>query len=699
MIWNVQSIRFESADAISAAPSPISRSASSAQQLIFDESVVFSGFNRMLPLIVVLRTKKERCNRNKRKYAAKLAEDAGKINGQLLYRSPCVPQCQPRRCYGMRTLKISGPSLVPDLLSKMVAHDLATKCKLLEEQSKVREIELNRLATISGRFQGEAEGVAELQKDLQAKDMEIQTLLRANDSFKSEVERTSRSLESVQAELESERKQKLETEKRAADYKRLLEDSERAHSHATLELLSKSEALERIEKNLNDEKRVREQTASELHKASESLRKLQSELNATSNEVEKLKLEKNNLELENTTLSSMIEEIEKTRKEGSAGESGGSGGWSDFGDDIVGEVDDEKERTPASSTVTIPVAVVGSDVREAAKLRAQLKKYEQELETIRIALEHEKEERSRVESKLSSLQDEVEKKRKEVEDRERDRSRADERCNELLAIMKENNTKIRETESLRDKLQENLAKQQAELSSIYEEKRVKDEKIQELEAELKRVRNEHLKLETKRFNEVLDLKHRLDAMQTNHPFTQPVPPYDLLNQSASSAERDTMTPHTLLWEEAPRALSRNCATSPEDDFSHETSPFTKKGSSRGRRSGPSYDHPQGDKRREKKESSHRRVRSRSHGRQLWSSGVLEQSPPFTERSCSSHEFDGNSLNRRHGRNNYIYYSSGGSNGGRSPPPEIPLLSAVPPPGVKKPMGKRVVDADFEIKSS
>ncbi|RCN37598.1 hypothetical protein ANCCAN_16478 [Ancylostoma caninum] len=89
-------------------------------------------------------------------------------------------------------------------------------------------------------------------------------------------------------------------------------------------------------------------------------------------------------------------------------------------------------------------------------------------------------------------------------------------------------------------------------------------------------------------------------MQTNHPFTQPVPPYDLLNQSASSAERDTMTPHTLLWEEAPRALSRNCATSPEDDFSHETSPFTKKGSSRGRRSGPSYDHPQGEKRREKK---------------------------------------------------------------------------------------------------
>ncbi|KIH65998.1 hypothetical protein ANCDUO_03677 [Ancylostoma duodenale] len=61
-----------------------------------------------------------------------------------------------------------------------------------------------------------------------------------------------------------------------------------------------------------------------------------------------------------------------------------------------------------------------------------------------------------------------------------------------------------------------------------------------------------------------------------------------------------------------------------------------------------------------------------------------------ETNVEKRRFDGNSLNRRHGRNNYIYYSSGGSNGGRSPPPEIPLLSAVPPPGVKKPMGKRVI---------
>lgn len=103
----------------------------------------------------------------------------------------------------------------------------------------------------------------------------------------------------------------------------------------------------------------------------------------------------------------MLEEVERNRKEGNVDGttmsvmkwcdcwnvcvrikvillgSGGSGGWSDFGDDIVGEADDDKEKTPASSTITIPVAPVAGEVREVAKLRGQLKKVEQELETTR----------------------------------------------------------------------------------------------------------------------------------------------------------------------------------------------------------------------------------------------------------------------------------------------------------------------------
>lgn len=59
------------------------------------------------------------------------------------------------------------------------------------------------------------------------------------------------------------------------------------------------------------------------------------------------------------------------------------------------------------------------------------------------------------------------------------------------------------------------------------------------------------------------------------------------------------------------------------------------------------------------------------------------------------------LNRQHSRSGHLMsnsangpYSSGGSNGGRSPPPEMPLLSAIPPPGARKPLGKRPGTGEF-----
>ncbi|KHJ99757.1 hypothetical protein OESDEN_00266, partial [Oesophagostomum dentatum] len=541
--------------------------------------------------------------------------------------------------------------------------------------------------TAASQFEGDENGKSELQDEIRRKNMEIQELFRNGESLKAQVDQLERLLQSTKAELESERSDKVEANRCAEECKQRVEESERAYSNISSELASVQKMRKLLEESLSDERRAHAEATAKLKEAKEDLKKLRSELDTTNAEKEKLKLEKNNLELENTTLSAMIEEMDKNRKEGSAGESGGSGGWSDFGDDF-GETEEDKEKTPASSTVTIPT-VVGSDVREAAKLRAQLKKSEQEVETVRAALDHEKEHRQELESKVEALKSEVEKKSKEVEDHDRERSRADERCNELLSIMKENTLVIREAELLRDKLQENLSRQQAELASLIQEKRTKEDRIQELEVELKRVRNEHLKLETKRFNEVLDLKHRLDAMQTNHQLSNSATGYDLLNQSVSSSDRETILPPALLWEEAPRAVSRNCATSPEDEFLLETLPIPKRGSMRGRRSDRGVCDQSSfemEKRREKKESSHRRVRSRSHGRQLWGGAVLDQPQLYPERSGSSHDL----LNRRHSRSSHIHYSSGGSNEGRSPPPEIPLLSAVPPPGVKKPMGKRVI---------
>ncbi|KAJ1360771.1 hypothetical protein KIN20_019826, partial [Parelaphostrongylus tenuis] len=216
-----------------------------------------------------------------------------------------------------------------------------------------------------------------------------------------------------------------------------------------------------------DERKIHEETVVDCSKSKDTAHRLQAELQLAHEKIKKLEAEKSSLELENAILSSMIEESERNRKDGSAGgsmliysvitiltlspclsESGGSVGWSGFGDDINGEAVRGKERAPASSTITVPVASFTSanDNREAAKLRVQLKKIAQDFHSTKIALDKEKEERRRLESKVVALESELERKKREVEERERDRSRADERCNELLAIMKDSNAKARETE-------------------------------------------------------------------------------------------------------------------------------------------------------------------------------------------------------------------------------------------------------------
>ncbi|KAK5968006.1 hypothetical protein GCK32_018739, partial [Trichostrongylus colubriformis] len=134
---------------------------------------------------------------------------------------------------------------------------------------------------------------------------------------------------------------------------------------------------------------------------------------------------------------------------------------------------------------------------------------------------------------------------------------------------------------LRDKLWNDIAVLQSELASRAEDKRKKDEKISNLELELKRMRSEHLKLETRRFNEVLELKHKLDMMQTSQ--MQPLAPtthgYDFLTKP----ERDDAPSPASLWEEAPRPMSCNRAATPEEDLLYGAFP-AKKAHPRTRRS-------------------------------------------------------------------------------------------------------------------
>ncbi|KAJ1360769.1 hypothetical protein KIN20_019824, partial [Parelaphostrongylus tenuis] len=161
-----------------------------------------------------------------------------------------------------------------------------------------------------------------------------------------------------------------------------------------------------------------------------------------------------------------------------------------------------------------------------------------------------------------------------------------------------------------------------------------------LETNLKRIRDDHLKLETKRLNEVMELKRKVDVLQANQPVSSPSgQPYDITQSGSSSLERDMRSPVSL-WEETPRIMSCN-------------------------------------------RSLHIvRVRSRSNERQLWNDRGGNTSsrcmPVESMRPPNSY------AGRHHNRANPVYYSSDGSNGGRDSRPEMPLLSAMPPRGVRKP---------------
>ncbi|KAK6033740.1 hypothetical protein OSTOST_00041 [Ostertagia ostertagi] len=585
--------------------------------------------------------------------------------------------------------------------NSMITHDLGTKCKLLDELNRSKDLEINRLASAAGRSQGNMDEAAELRKELCAKEAKIQSCLQTCENQKSELEEERRLREVVENKLEFERKRAIQAEEGSEEMRRRLLDSEQAHFRAMNELTSARLTMEALERELRAEKQLNEEAAADLKKANDIEQKLRMDLQFANEEIKKLASEKSNMELENATLSSMIEEAERIRKEGS----GGSGGWSDFGDDIVEPVDEERERTPTSAKVAAPLSTLPPtpDIRELTKIRIQLRKTEHELEAARVALEYEKEERNRADSKLTSLQNELDRRTREVEERDRDRSRADERCNELLALVKDSNTKVKETEQLRDKLWDDIAILQNELAARAEDRRKKDEKISDLEFELKRMRNEHLKLETRRFNEVLELKHKLDMIQTSQmqPIPSPTHGYDFL----TNLERNAAPSPTSLWEEPPRPMSSNRTSTPEEGLLYNAFPtHAKKTSTRARKSTRAQLSNSPSDREKRKESSHRRVRSRSHGRLLWdgrsSDTSLQYGPmdhTYPRSFLPSTEYEMETTGHHRNKVVHVCHSSGGSNAGRSPPPEMPLLSAVPPPGLQKPAGKRIIDPGLDAK--
>uniref|UniRef100_A0A1I7WJ46 Ion_trans domain-containing protein n=1 Tax=Heterorhabditis bacteriophora TaxID=37862 RepID=A0A1I7WJ46_HETBA len=364
-------------------------------------------------------------------------------------------------------------------------------------------------------------------------------------------------------------------------------------------------------------------------------------------------------------------------------------------EEVLSEVQNEKK-----TTIKLSEELLGSQVlffftfkfsQNFVKLLVFL------LNNFRNALELEIEDRKALEAKL-------ERKKKEADEHDHSRKQADKRADVLLTMVNESNIKIKETETVCKGLRGEVAKLQTELVSLNEEIRKKDGKIKELDFDAKKLRNDYLKLETKSFNEVMGLKHKLDALQTTQALPISAPNFDLLNMSGESMDHNIAPSRgALLWDEPSCPSVRNKTTSPEDLMSS-TMPVLKRGS-RSRRS----DRVQRDispsdvERKREKDGTSRRVRSRSQCRQPYTGmgGMMGGPiPPYISNGPGfppmQHDLSlgmgfPEPLNRRHSRSGRVYYSSGGSNSGRSPPPpEMPLLSAIPPPGLKKPTGKRAV---------
>ncbi|CAD6185619.1 unnamed protein product [Caenorhabditis auriculariae] len=501
----------------------------------------------------------------------------------------------------------------------------------------------------------------------------------------------------------------------------------------------RTKELDKLKAKLNEAEKESVRGQQEVIKLKESEQKLQQQLKAQ--EGERLQqrgraeeFEKKSKELEgelkqakidNAALEELVQQYEKNQNEGSAAESGGSGGWSDFGDDFTSS-EQQEEKTPDASQTDAKVITGGgsspssnndkdlTEIRARLKrnieeceelqgLRPQLQQCKEELARYKSLYEQEEQARNDCESKLKRLELDFESKRKMWDSMEEEKKESADRIKELLKMLTDNMKKCTDTESLISNLREDLYFKDKELREEQLQTRKKDDRIREIEVELKVLRSEYMKLEAKSFHDVMVLKRQLDDYKTSQILSQSSMP--MASRDAFSANtsldgdegRIGLSPHRNdpIWDEPSHDYSKNGPSMPPSDF-YPVGQLAKK--TRSRRSdrllmgenSPS-DNEKSRTKIEKKDP-HRR-RSRSHGRQSYAD-PLGNVPYLTGfPSDSSYQNMASlgfvALSGRHSKSGQLNYSSGGSNGGRSPPPEMPLLSAIPPPGVRKPTGKRL----------
>uniref|UniRef100_A0A0M3I016 Vegetative cell wall protein gp1 n=1 Tax=Ascaris lumbricoides TaxID=6252 RepID=A0A0M3I016_ASCLU len=478
------------------------------------------------------------------------------------------------------------------------------------------------------------------------------------------------------------------------------------------------------------------------------------------------------LQNETVQLSEMIDELSKAKEvntavdstahvdDHGAHESGGSAGWSDIGDfDIETSPSEEKKQSSTGNQSRkekegSPSKTNPADIMEVARLRAQLKRLEADLDQAKLALQKEENLREHLTRKVELAELEASERKKEAEAKEAERVDTHNQCKKMLIMVEERDARIRHSEEVTERLRDEVSKWQTEVRHLEEQnrliqnklndarirhseevtERLRDEvskwqtevrhleeqnrliqnKLNEAEQELKRLRAENNRLETRHFHEMRECKQTINALQQSLEAAQlaaiskPPDGGNLLNLSSNgSSDREFGAPFVShlgppplpmirpLWgdDEPAEVFSAGESSVMSGGLRGTTSPddLSGVGMKKGTRSRRSYREPRDTSpdlggqytSRPKKES---RRRSRSHGRHPYSSGgsympqVGGMPPAFPDL------FNGPPLSKRNSKSGNLYYSSGGSNGGLSPPPEMALLSGVPPPGmtIKKP---------------
>lgn len=527
----------------------------------------------------------------------------------------------------------------------------------------------------------------QLREISEQKESQIGTLNDAMNVYKDRLERSANEAQEIARQLDASRAELYESQQNSVSQQQQLFQLQQEHDAS--------------------QQKIQEQS-------SESTRTLNTRILQLEQANNQLEIELRDLKLENASHLETIQQLEHEKSQmevGSAAESGGSG-WSDFGEmDEVEEKDkrvEKEEKTP----VATPSELVelrarckkyGEELEKLTALKSKLEETEKELQKYKALYEKEERGQTDYERKLEKAEAEVLEAKKKIEELSLEKKALAEKFDDMFSTLNITIKKNSDLDTLASTLREEGSVKDKQLRETEDALRKKDEKIRELTSEFKRVELEYGKLEAKSFHDVMKLKKELDDYKMQPLLGNQMSSRDMFNTSdlGQFHQRQLGSPlDEPLWDE-PENMSNHVAPLQQDDYFSSgsmTMPSKRRSSRRsdhrlvaamGGMSGEMSPSDREEKSKSKKDGVHRR-RSRSHGRQMPMYNdpyAMAYMPGSSDSSFMSQNAPGFPP-LRHSKSGHLHYSSGGSNGARSPPPEMPLLSAIPPPGARKPMSKR-----------